>query len=409
MNGNPCLTIIGIGLGLQDMSMRALCKIASAQVLIGGKRQLAFFPAYKGEKIAIGKNAALLVKQLAAKLQGKNAVVLASGDPNFYGIAALFCEQFPNEQIEIIPNITAFQAAFARIKEPWDSVSFISVHGRNIKALDKIVRMPGIFVVYCDTVNTPAAVASYLIEQDSALAKCKTWACDSLGTDKEKITAGALKKMLRVKSSPLCMMIIKNEQCNHQYCPGIPDELFAHDRAMITRRDVRLMVLARLELNAGLVMWDIGAGSGSVAIEAANSCRGIQAFAIEKSVRRLAQLKINIRRFSAPNIQPVAGNAPEVFVGLPRPDRVFIGGSGGSLEAILHSMKKVLQDGAIVVVNCVTITTLETVTTWFKKLQWPYEVTSVNTSRLVSSHRPEFFRSENPVFIVQGRAQVKRG
>lgn len=408
MKKEPCITIIGIGLGRDDLSGRFLRIVESAPVLIGGKRLLSLFPEHTGEKIVIGKAAATLVKNLPKKLQKKKAVVLASGDPNFHGIAALFYEHFPKDQIKVIPNITAFQAAFAHINEPWNSATFISVHGRGITACDAIIRMPGVCAVYCDGVNTPAAVAAYLLEKDSGLAKSAAWVFECLGTDKEKITSGILKKMLQVTASPLSMMIVKKEPCRPCQSLGIPDYLFAHDRAMITRRDVRLMALARLELEDGLVLWDIGAGSGSVAIEAANAYPRIQAHAIEKNIRRFSQLKANIRRFRTPNVIPLHGAAAEVCAELPRPDRVFIGGSGGELAAILKIIQKNLGDDAIVVVNCVTLDTLDTVLACLKKWRWRYEVTSVHNARLDSDSRPVIFRSENPVFIVQGRAGLKR-
>ncbi len=408
MKKKPHITIIGIGMSRKDMSEECQSIACSADILIGGKRLLALFPAHAGKKIPIGKNASALVKKLPARLKDKEAVVLASGDPNFYGIAELFYANFPSGQIKIIPNITAFQAAFARINESWNTATFITVHGRSLAACEPIIRMPGTFAVYCDGVNTPAAVAAYLLEKDSGLAKCAAWAFDGLGTDEEKITSCPLKKMLQIKASSLCMMIIKKEPCRPCQSPGIPDYLFAHDRAMITRRDVRLMAMARLELEDDLVLWDIGAGSGSVAIEAANSCPGIKAYAIEKNRRRFTQLKANIRRFRTPNVLPVQGAAAEVCKGLPRPDRVFIGGSGGELAAIMRILKKTLGDDAVIVVNCVTMDTLDTIIDCLKKWRWRYEITSVHNARLDSDSHPVIFRPENPVFIVQGRAGFKR-
>lgn len=400
------ITIVGIGLGRQDISASALRKIAAAQVLLGGSRQLALFPEHGGEKIRIGKDAAMLIKRLSPGLHGKNVAVLASGDPNFHGIASLFYQNFPNDQIEIIPNITAFQAAFARIKMPWDGAAFASVHGRSIRELDALLYAPGSAVVYCDARNTPSAVAAYLIAKNSVLAKSPAWVFDSLGTDGERIISGTLKKMIKVTASPLSLLILKNGTPPRRRSLGIPDECFAHDRAMITRRDVRLMTLARLELNDDLVLWDIGAGSGSVAIEAANAYPGIQAYAVEKNARRFRQLNVNIRRFYASSVHSLHGEAAAQCAGLPRPDRIFIGGSGGELEPILKVAKKAARKGSVIVVNCVTPESLFSVLRWFKKWQWRYDVTSVSTARLMSDRKPEIFRSENPVFIVQGRSPV---
>jgi precorrin-6B C5,15-methyltransferase / cobalt-precorrin-6B C5,C15-methyltransferase len=401
------IAIIGIGLGLQDMAAQALGKVASAQVLIGGRRQLALFPGHAGEKIIIGRDAAACVQKLKFKLRGKSVVVLASGDPNFYGIASLFYENFSKEGISVIPNCTAFQAAFARIREPWDGSIFISVHGRAMKALNSIVRTPGTFVVYCDGVNTPAAVAAYLIEKDRLLGSCKVWVFDSLGTPAEKICAGRLKQVRQRKNSALSMMIIKNVVPCTRHSFGIADSAFAHQRGMITKRDVRLAALARLELAGSLVLWDIGAGSGSVAIEAANVYPDIDAFAVEKNFKRFTELKKNIKNFSLPNVTAIHGSAPAACTDLPSPDRIFIGGSGGDLAAILQQAKLRLRAGGTIVVNCVLMDSLDIVVACFKKWNWCYEVTSMQLSHLSSGKKPEMLRAENPVFIIQGRPERK--
>jgi precorrin-6B C5,15-methyltransferase / cobalt-precorrin-6B C5,C15-methyltransferase len=401
------IVIIGIGLGLQDMSAQALREVASAEVLIGGRRQLALFPRHAGEKIIIGRDAAGLVNMLKAKLRGTRAAVLASGDPNFYGIAALVYDNFPKEAISVIPNCTTFQAAFARIREPWNDATFISVHGRSMKALDSIVRTPGTFAVYCDGINTPAAVAAYLIEKNRLLDSCKVWVFDSLGTPAEKIFAGSLKQALMRKNTSLCMMIIKNAVPFRPPSIGIADSAFTHQRGMITKRDVRLAALARLELTGSLVLWDIGAGSGSVAVEAANVYPDIAAFAMEKNLRRFTELKKNIKKFRLPNVSAIHGSAPAACAELPSPDRIFIGGSGGELAAILKQAKLRLKPGGCIVVNCVMIESLDTVLACFKKWQWCYEVTSMQLAHMSSGKTPEMFRAENPVFIIQGRPERK--
>jgi precorrin-6B C5,15-methyltransferase / cobalt-precorrin-6B C5,C15-methyltransferase len=401
------ITIIGIGLGLQDMSNRMLRIVASAQVLVGGRRQLALFPGHSGEKILIGRDATSHVKKLKAMLRGKSVAVLASGDPNFYGIAALFYENFTKKNISVIPNCTAFQTAFARIREAWNDALFISVHGKTIKALDGIVRTSGTFVVYCDGINTPAAVSAYLIEHDRMLELCKVWVFDSLGTPMEKIFSGSLKQAQRLKNTNLSMMIIRNEQPYIIPSLGIADIAFEHQHGMITKRDVRLAALARLEFTGGLVLWDIGAGSGSVSIEAANLYPAIAVYAVEKDPGRFNDLQKNIKKFRVPNVMAIHGCAPAVFAELPLPDRIFIGGSGGELAAILKQAKLRLKPNGCIVVNCVILESLDTVIACFKKWKWRYDVTSMQLAHLSSGNKPEMFRAENPVFIIQGQPERK--
>jgi precorrin-6Y C5,15-methyltransferase (decarboxylating) len=399
------IIIVGTGLSRDDISLRALAVIEDAEILIGGRRQLAFFPLHNAEKIEIKGHADTLLKSLKKRLRGKNAVVLASGDPNFFGIAALFYKYFDKDKVFILPNITAFQEAFARIKEPWHEAAFISVHGREISSLDKILQAKGIFVIYCDGKNTPAAVADYLISKDKGLGACRAWVFDSLGKESEEIISATLKKVQKCCSSALCMMVIKKEKAAEKHGLGIPDKEFCHQRGMITKKDVRILSLTRLGLQDKLVLWDIGAGSGSLSIEAASLYPGLKVYAVEKNSERFKELQKNLKKHKLPNLCPVIGSAPDALRNLPLPDSLFIGGTGGRIDEIMKFIKSKIRDKGHVVVNCVTMETLIAVRKLFQKWQWQYEITEVQLSYLASGTIPEIFRAENPVFIVHGCKQ----
>jgi precorrin-6Y C5,15-methyltransferase (decarboxylating) len=396
------ITIIGTGLTRDDISPRALKAIEDANVLIGGRRQLSFFPQHSAEKIETRKDAAALVKGLKQRLKRKRVVVLASGDPNFFGIASLFYKNFDKNKITVIPSTTAFQWAFARIKEPWDDAVFISVHGRDMSALDKILLTEGTFVVYCDNNKTPAKVASYLTSKDKKLGACRAWVFDRLGEGDEKIQLGVLNRFQKLLTSSLAMMIIKKEKAAEKPALGIPDKEFYHQGGMITKRDIRILSLSRLNLRNKQVLWDIGAGSGSISIEAASIYPSLSIYAVEEREGRFKELKKNIQKFKLPNIHPVHGRAPDVLKSLPSPDSVFIGGTGGRLEQILRLAKRRVPDGGHVVINCVKMETLTFVQKLFKKWQWQYNITAVQISHLSSDTSPEIFKAENPVLIVQG-------
>ncbi|MFC1591968.1 precorrin-6y C5,15-methyltransferase (decarboxylating) subunit CbiE, partial [Thermodesulfobacteriota bacterium] len=352
------ITIIGTGLSRDDISCRALRIIEQADVLVGGRRQLDFFPEYTGTRVAIDRQAEKTVRQLTKKLSGKRAAVLASGDPNFFGIASLFYRFFEKELLEVIPNASAFQWAFARIGQPWNEAVCISIHGRAMAALDRVVTSNGTFVVYCDGANTPAAAASYLMDKVRELGACRTWVFEDLGGARERIRSGKLQQFAGRRASVLSMMIIERRDALTPPALGVPDELFLHKRGMITKRDVRIMVLSRLNLHSASVMWDIGAGSGSVAIEAARLAPHLRVYAIEERLDRLEELKKNIRQFAAPAVEPVSGSAPGACRGLPAPDTVFVGGSGGRLESVMATLGRRMAEGGHLVVACVTIPTL---------------------------------------------------
>jgi len=396
------ITIIGTGISAADMPEKAQRIIAEADVLIGGKRLLGRFPGIRGEKIHIDRNISRLVPKLKKRFAGKKVAVLASGDPDFFGIAHLFCRAFNGEDIEIIPNITAFQEAFARIKEPWESARFISVHGRPLTSLDVLIRERGTYVVYCDNENTPARVAHYIIKRNARLKASKVWIFQNLGEKKEKVLCSKLGGIVKVKTDSLVMLIIKNDIKEQPLPLGIPDEMLIHTNSLITKKDVRLLAVSRLRLQRTSVLWDIGAGSGSLSIEAAHLYPGLEVYAIEKDEKRYKELVKNIRNYSLFTIEPVFASALDIINDLPKPDSVFIGGTGGHLAAILARVKRRIPAGGHVVVNCVTMETLGTVLAFFKKWRWTYEVLSAQHAYLTDKKNPAVFRAENPVCIVEG-------
>ncbi len=404
------ITIIGTGICRDDISPKSMRAIEDADMLIGGRRQLGFFSEHPAKKIELTKNATEIIKKLKRQLRGERVAVLASGDPNFFGIAALFYTMFKKHTITVIPNTTAFQQAFARIKESWHDATFISVHGREMYLLDDIIHGKGKFIIYCDDKNSPAKVSQYLITKDGSLGLCNCWIFDSLGSVHEKILKGPLKRFQKLSSTAQVMMVIQKKQQTEVHPVGIPDHEFYHQRGMITKRDIRVMALARLCLKRDLVLWDIGAGSGSLAVEAANLYRSVQVYAIEEQQARFKELQKNVQKFKVPTVKTIKGTAPEALQGLPRPDRIFIGGSGGRLNEILHTVKKQMDDDGHIVINCVTLETMTILQKVFKRWHWPYDITSVQLSHLASGAKPEMYRAENPVFIVHATKgkKVKR-
>ena len=183
---------------------------------------------------------------------------------------------------------------------------------------------------------------------------------------------------------------------------GIPDAEFCHDSGMITKRDARILTLSRLGCGNNKVLWDIGAGSGSISIEAARLYTGIEVYAVEKNRERFTQLEKNIKKFRAAGVHAILGSAPAVLKKLPCPHSVFVGGSGGNLPLILQEVKKRMSKNGNLVVNCITITTLSQVLQLFKKWHWSYTAASVQIAHLKAEDQPEIFRAENPLFIVHG-------
>lgn len=393
--------VIGAGIeGQEGFSRRALELVSQTNLLIGGTRQLALFPDFSGETMTIGSNLAPIVECLEKNMD--SAVVLASGDPLFFGIGRYLLRNLPDADLEFIPNVSSAQYAFAKIREPWDDAVFVSAHGRGMKgAVDQIVAHDKIAIL-TDEVNTPRGIARELIERgrDGYTA----YLCENLGTAEEAITHTDLKGLCDIPAAPLNVLIlIKEYEAGGDGagpCLGIPDDDFATVKKLITREEVRAVSLAKLRLRQDMILWDIGAGSGSVSIEADHLMPNGRVFAVERNPQCLAYLKENMQKFNSRNVTLVEEEAPLCLDDLPDPDRVFIGGSGGYLWKILAAADSRLSTGGRIVLNAVTLDTLTSATEFFENANYELEVTTVNISRTRPLTDYKMFEAFNPVFVL---------
>ncbi|MEJ2471069.1 MAG: precorrin-6y C5,15-methyltransferase (decarboxylating) subunit CbiE [Desulfuromonadales bacterium] len=393
--------IIGAGIeGQEGFSRRALDIIAQADMLIGSEGHLALFPDFSGETLVLGEDLAPVLECLE-KFPGA-AVVLASGDPLFFGIGRDFLRNLPESKLEFVPNVSSVQYAFAKIREPWDDAVFVSAAGRGLKGtVDQVVAHDKIAIL-TDQVNNPRAIARELIERgrDGYTA----FLCENLGTAAETITQTSLQGVLDLSAAALNVLILIKEYeaggGGVGPCLGISDEDFASVKKLITREEVRAVSLAKLRLRHDMVLWDIGAGSGSVSIEADHLMPNGRVFAIERNPQCLAYLKKNLQKFNARNITLVDQAAPSCLDDLADPDRVFIGGSGGHLWQILDAANNRLATGGRIVLNAVTLDTLTAATEFFENADYELEVTTVNISRTRPLTDYKMFEAYNPVFIL---------
>ncbi|MGW8313028.1 MAG: precorrin-6y C5,15-methyltransferase (decarboxylating) subunit CbiE [Desulfuromonadales bacterium] len=393
--------VIGAGIeGHEGFSNRALDLVTQADILIGSTTQLALFPEFAGQTLSIGDNLAPVVECLE-KSTG-SAVVLASGDPLFFGIGRYLLRNLPEAELEFVPNVSSVQYAFAKIREPWDDAVFVSALGRGMKGtVDQVVAHDKIAIL-TDAVNTPRAIASELIERgrDGYLA----YLCENLGTADEAITRTDLKGLLSLPAAELNVLIlIKEYEAGGEGvgpCLGIPDEEFSTVKKLMTREEVRAVSLAKLRLRQDMILWDIGAGSGSISVEADHLMPNGRVFAVERNRQCIKYLKDNLRKFNSRNITLVEGLAPLCLDDLPDPDRVFIGGSGGHLWQILDASDGRLPPGGRVVLNAVTLDTLTAATEFFENAGYELEVTTVNISRTRPLTDYKMFEAFDPVFVL---------
>lgn len=391
--------LVGAGItGWEGFGSRALEVIAKAEVLIGHQRHLDNFPDFAGEKQEL-EDLSVMLEFL--RTTDKRAVVLGSGDPNFFGIGRFLLRNLPKERIEIFPNVTSVQYAFARIKEPWDDAIFVSVHGRGLgRAIDRIIAAEKIAVL-TDKVNNPAAIARELIERGAE--GYEAWLCENMGLADEKFTKTDLKGLLTITASELNILIlIKVWEPNLVNYPliGIDDDEFATVKKLITKQEVRAVTLAKLQLQDDFTIWDIGAGSGSISIEASNLVPNGKLFAIEKNPHCLAFIRDNLKKFVARNVKLIEGEAPDVLEELPDPDRVFIGGSGGMLEEVIEAVDRRLKPEGMIVLNAVTLNTLTKAVEFLEDHGYTVEVTCVNIAKTKPLSDYKLLEAQNPVYII---------
>lgn len=411
--------VVGIGAeGRSSLTVRAREIVDSAELLVGAERLLAMIPESRAERLVTGAGLDDLLGRIEAALGTRTVVVLASGDPGFFGIARLLVSRLGRDGVEIVPNVSSVQLAFARIKESWEDAAFLSVHGRSLEGLAPAVQRSEKVAILTGGTNTPAAVARCLLA--SAVGEYDAYLCENLGRCDERVRALDLAAMAQVESSPLSVVVLLKRECSKPGAQGeavargepgiwplgIPDEDFYQrrpQRGLITKLEVRMASLAKLGLREESVVWDVGAGSGAVAIEAGRIARRGEVYAVERDPEDVELIRRNVAKFEAGNVRVIHGTAPAALEGLPDPDAVFLGGSGGQLPALLEVIDRRLRAGGRVVANAATLETAGAAMAGLRARGFAVEASLVQVSRSKELAGLTHFEALNPVFIVGGR------
>lgn len=407
--GATSILVVGLSAGGAGSLPAALAqRILAADLLVGGQRHLSYFPAFQGDTLTIGAEVDSVAQRLQRALAaGQQAVVLASGDPLCYGIGASLRRYFPAEALEIIPAPTAFQLAFAALSEPWSEAALLSAHARPLADVVAGALAAPKAAILTDNNQTPAVIAGALLAA-GLLPNSPCAICQNLGSSDQQIVYAVLNEVNRQEYAPLNVFVVWNKRAEEHFPlprilslskghpPGLPDDAFSTSAGQITKREIRLLSLAELALGPGEVMWDIGAGSGAVGIEAARSQPLARVFAVEKRAGMCAHIEQNLQRFPAPNLHLTRGRAPQALLDWPDPRAVFIGGSGGQLEVIIRQVQQRLQPRGRLVINLATLENLQTV----RQLLPAARVSQVQINRGAPILEMLRFEALNPVFVV---------
>jgi precorrin-6B C5,15-methyltransferase / cobalt-precorrin-6B C5,C15-methyltransferase len=409
----PTVILVGLGTGRDDLSVRVLHWLEHAEVLAGGKRHLDSFPEFEGEKIPLEGPLDSFFERLRNVSARKRTAVLGSGDPFYFGIGRRLMAALGTVRVIAFPNITSVQALFARLGESWEEATVLSLHGggRSSQCAGwlRAVRSCSRVVLFTDPQRNPGWVAQQLL--DAGLGDRSLIIAEDLGLPGENIRHMAPAEARYRVFSPLNLVVITSPGGVKQTSSagaagqpfpvfGLPDSAFEHDAGMITKMEVRAVVLAHLQLTPGLTMWDLGAGSGSVSIEAARMTPLNHVVAVEKNGRRYEALQQNVKNLGCPEVHTVHGTALSIIEQLPDPDRVFIGGSGEELRELLQRVAARLRTGGRVVQTVVTLDTLETVRSFWRGRPFEMSVTQLQVNRSAAISDSLRFEALNPVFIV---------
>jgi len=406
--------VVGLGMSPADLTPRVLTIIAEAEVLVGGRRLLGYFPDHAAVKIPLGKDLEETLRQIPALATSQRVVVLASGDPNFYGVGPLVVKLLGPGQVVLHPNITAVQAACARLKISWEDAAVVSLHGRSWEPLEAALKRGGKLIIYTDPEHTPAAIARFLLER--GLSQVRLCVLEDLGQDSERLRVLSPDEAQEQAFSPLNLVVVlpesaaEGEFTSEEPGPagpaalhlGLPEEALAHEGGLITKAEVRAVVLAKLQLHPGQVLWDVGAGCGSVGLEASLLIPGGQIFAVEQDPERAATIRANRQKYQVANLEVICGQAPGCLKDLPSPQRVFVGGGGRGLPEILREVRRRLGPGGRVVLTATLLQTLEMAQEVLGRAGWEVEVIQLQVSRSRPLGEGTFLQALNPVWIITG-------
>jgi precorrin-6Y C5,15-methyltransferase (decarboxylating) len=401
--------IVGIGDdGVEGMTSHAVRLVESAERLVGPDSCRDLVPAGLQGRLETVGSLDELVERIE-DLGNRRLVVLASGDPLFYGTARYVCSRLGKDRFEVVPHVSSMQLAFARVKESWEDAYLASLSGLStIERVIEKIRTVDTAGLFTSEQWPPTVVAASLLEQ--GLQGYQAYVCENLGSPDERVTQGSLKEIASDSFGPLNVMILvrpsgpseASDEAGRRLF-GNRDELFLQSRpkrGLLTPAEVRSLALAELSLTSRSVVWDVGAGSGSVAIEAARLAPEGQVFAIEMDPDDHRLIEENAERFGVRNLRAVLGRAPEAWADLPAPDSIYVGGSGRSVASLVEQAWEQLKPGGRLVTNCNSIENLAAVHALLRARSDDAAYWMVNIARGIEQMDRIRFEAINPNFLM---------
>lgn len=394
------VTLIGMGSGQpENLTLQGLAALRQADLILGARRLLAVLPAGCTENRA----AAYRPDEVAELLQtsgAENAVLVYSGDTGFYSGASSMMEKLEalGVRARVLPGLSSIQLLAAALGRPWQGWNLVSAHGRTCDPVAECMQGRPTFFLTGGS-EDPATLCAQLAAEGFGDVQGVVGQC--LGTPEEKLFRGSVKELAAGRFNSLSVLLVEAAEVLPRRAPGLPDEAFERGDVPMTKQEVRAAVLAKLAVRPEDILWDVGAGTGSVSVELALAAPRGRVYAVECRPEGCALIKANREKFRTRNLVLVEGLAPAALSDLPAPDAVFIGGSKGSLAAIVDTALDKNPDARI----CVSAIALETLSAAVAALTAKgrtMQVSQIAVSRAKAVGGLHLMMAQNPIYLITG-------
>ena len=394
------VTLLGMGSGQpENLTLQGLAALRQADLILGARRLLAVLPAGCTENRA----AAYRPDEVAELLQtsgAENAVLVYSGDTGFYSGASSMMEKLEalGVRARVLPGLSSIQLLAAALGRPWQGWNLVSAHGRTCDPVAECMQGRPTFFLTGGS-EDPATLCAQLAAEGFGDVQGVVGQC--LGTPEEKLFRGSVKELAAGRFNSLSVLLVEAAEVLPRRAPGLPDEAFERGDVPMTKQEVRAAVLAKLAVRPEDILWDVGAGTGSVSVELALAAPRGRVYAVECRPEGCALIKANREKFRTRNLVLVEGLAPAALSDLPAPDAVFIGGSKGSLAAIVDAALDKNPDARI----CVSAIALETLSAAVAALTArgrTVQVSQIAVSRAKAVGGLHLMMAQNPIYLITG-------
>lgn len=392
--------LIGMGSGQpENLTLQGLAALRQADLILGARRLLAVLPAGCTENRA----AAYRPDEVAELLQtsgAENAVLVYSGDTGFYSGASSMMEKLEalGVRARVLPGLSSIQLLAAALGRPWQGWNLVSAHGRTCDPVAECMQGRPTFFLTGGS-EDPATLCAQLAAEGFGDVQGVVGQC--LGTPEEKLFRGSVKELAAGRFNSLSVLLVEAVEGLPRRAPGLPDEAFERGDVPMTKQEVRAAVLAKLAVRPEDILWDVGAGTGSVSVELALAAPRGRVYAVECRPEGCALIKANREKFRTRNLVLVEGLAPAALSDLPAPDAVFIGGSKGSLAAIVDAALDKNPDARICV-SAIALETLSAAVTALTAKGRTVQVSQIAVSRAKAVGGLHLMMAQNPIYLITG-------